>query len=476
VTDDVRMRGFRSRVELAEVIALLRAGAAALPAESVAVTACVGRVLAAPVHAPIDVPGFVRAAVDGYAIRGEDSFAASEHNPISLELLGTSLPGRPCAATVASGQAVRITTGAPVPAGADAVLQAELARSTRPDTVSLLGPVAPRRHLGEVGEDLARGQLVLPAGRLLRPQDAGVLASLGLASVAVVRRPRVQLLVTGDELVAPGTAPGPWQIVDSNSVVLAGLCARDGAEWLPTLRAGDGEAALTAGFSDLSSGPADVLVVSGATSVGLEDLMPALLARVGTLEVHGVAVRPASPTGLGRLNDGRRVFLLPGNPVSCLCAHELLLGPWLRALAGRPRPFSLPHASVTLPLARKLTSKVGRCDFVRVRVEAGQVVPVATSGASNLSSTVLADGFTIVASDSEGAAPGEPVLVHLFDGPYIPEDSQPVPTDSPHPHVPADSQHVPADSQPVPADSPYPHVPADNQPVPTDSPPRGAAP
>ena len=128
MTDDVRMRGFRSRVELAEVIALLRAGAAALPAESVAVTACVGRVLAAPVHAPIDVPGFVRAAVDGYAIRGEDSFAASEHNPISLELLGTSLPGRPGAATVASGQAVRITTGAPVPAGADAVLQAELAR------------------------------------------------------------------------------------------------------------------------------------------------------------------------------------------------------------------------------------------------------------------------------------------------------------------------------------------------------------
>ena len=435
MTDDVRMRGFRTRVELTEVLALLRADAAALPAEAVAITACVGRVLAAPVYAPIDVPGFVRAAVDGYAIRGEDSFAASEHNPIALELLGTSLPGRPCAATVASGQAVRITTGAPVPAGADAVLQAELARSTRADRVELLGPVAPRRHLGEIGEDLARGELVLPAGRVLRPQDAGVLASLGLATIDVVRRPRVQLLVTGDELVAPGTAPGPWQIVDSNSIVLAGLCLRDGAEWLPTLRVGDGEPALSAGFSDLSSGPADVLVVSGATSVGLEDLMPALLARVGTLEVHGVAVRPASPTGLGRLNDGRRVFLLPGNPVSCLCAHELLLGPWLRALAGRPRPFALPHASVTLPLARKLTSKVGRCDFVRVRVEAGQVVPVATSGASNLSSTVRADGFTIVASDSEGAAPGEPVQVHLFDGPFVgppvPADSPPVPADSP---------------------------------------------
>ena len=150
--------------------------------------------------------------------------------------------------------------------------------------------------------------------------------------------------------------------------------------------------------------------------------MPRVLAQAGTLEVHGVAVRPASPTGLGRLHDGRRVFLLPGNPVSCLCAYELMVGPWLRALGGRPHPWSFPHARVTLPLARKISSKVGRTDFVRVRVSAGQVEPVATSGASNLSSTVIADGFVIVPSDSEGAGPGEPVRVHLFDAP-VPEDT-----------------------------------------------------
>jgi molybdopterin molybdotransferase len=412
------MRGFRERAELGAALALLRASAAALPAESVAVTACAGRVLAAPVVAPIDVPGFVRAAVDGFAVRGEDTFAAGEHNPIPLRVVGTSLPGRPCAAAVGEGEAVRITTGAPLPAGADAVLQAELARaSPDPTRVEAVGSVPPRRHLGEVGEDLARGRVVLPAGRRLRPQDAGVLASLGLAEVAVVRRPRVQLLVTGDELVAPGVAPGPWQIVDSNSVTLAGLAARDGGEWLPPVRARDGEAALTAGFSDLSSGTADVLLVSGATSVGLEDLMPRVLARAGALELHGLAVRPASPTGLGRLADGRRVFLLPGNPVSCLCAHELLVGPWLRALAGRPDPWAFPHAAVTLPLAHKLSSKLGRTDFVRVRVEAGRAAPLATSGASNLSSAVVADGFVLVDADSEGAGPGEPVQVRLFDGP-----------------------------------------------------------
>lgn len=420
MSDDVRMRGFRARAELADALELLRATASPLPAESVAVTACAGRVLAAAVHAPIDVPGFRRAAVDGYAIRGEDSFAASEHNPITLELLGTSLPGRPCAATVGEGQAVRITTGAPLPAGADAVLQAELARALRRDGrewVELLGAVAPLRHIGQVGEDLARGQPVLPAGRVLRPQDAAVLASLGLAELPVRRRPRVQLLVTGDELVPPGTTPGPWQIVDSNSVLLAALAARDGAEVLPGLRARDGEAALTAGFSDMSAGTADVLLVAGATSVGVEDLMPQVLARAGTLEIHGVAMRPASPTGIGRLHDGRRVFLLPGNPVSCLCAYELLVGPWLRALGGRPHPWAFPHHARTLPLARKLSSKVGRVDFVRMRVLADHAEPVATAGASNLSSTVLADGFTLVPADSEGAGPGDPVTVYLFDDP-----------------------------------------------------------
>lgn len=418
--EDVRMRGFRARAELSEALDLLRSTAVPLPAEAAPVTACAGRILATERHAPIDVPGFRRAAVDGYAIRGEDSFAASEHNPMTLEILGTSLPGRPCLVTIHEGQAVRITTGAPLPAGADAVLQAELARAHHRggrEWVELLGTVAPLRHIGEVGEDLARGQSVLPAGRRLRPQDAAVLASLGLAEVPVHRRPRVQLLVTGDELVPPGTPPGPWQIVDSNSVLLAALATRDGAELLPTQRARDGEAALTAGFKNMCEGPADVLLVAGATSVGLEDLMPQVLARAGALEIHGLAVRPASPTGIGRLHDGRRVFLLPGNPVSCLCAFELLVGPWLRALGGRPHPWAFPHPARTLPLARKLSSKIGRVDFVRMRVLADQAEPLATSGASNLSSTVLADGFTLVPADSEGAAPGDPVTVYLFDEP-----------------------------------------------------------
>lgn len=419
MSHDPRMRGFVARAELDEALALLRGWAAALRGEDLDLAAACGRVLARDVIAPIDVPGFVRAAVDGYALRGEDSFGATEQAPLELAVAGESLPGRPFARPLGPGEAVRIATGAPLPAGADAVLQAELARESArgPRTVvELLGAVAPMRHTGQVGEDIARGTVFLKSGRRLRPQDIGALASLGLAAVAAVRRPRLGVLVTGDELVAPGTAPGPHQIVDSNSLVLAGLAARDGADVLSTIRARDGEPALRAGLDALLATSADLLVVTGATSVGPEDLMPKVVAARGTVHLHGLAVRPASPTAIARAHDGRPVFLLPGNPVSCLCAYELLVGPLVRALGGRPDPWRFPHRALDLRLARKLTSKVGRTDFVRVRrVGADEVEPVATSGASNLSTTVVADGFVVVPGDSEGAAPGDAVRVYLFD-------------------------------------------------------------
>lgn len=425
------MRGFRRREEVAEVLSLLREGATrptpaagVRPAvETVPVSAASDRILARDLEAPIDVPGFRRAAVDGYAVRGEDTFAATLTAPLLLRLRGESMPGRPAAVRVGPGEAVRITTGAPVPAGADAVLQAELCREAERGGqawVEATGPVAPLRHLGEVGEDIQRGTIVLRAGRRLRPQDAGLIASLGFAEVTVVRRPRVQVLVTGDELIAAGEPLGPHQIVDSNSVTLAGLCARDRAEFLPVLRSRDGADNLRAALTTIEAGDADIVVACGATSVGSEDWLPLLLGERGELLVHGVAMRPASPTGIGRTGDGRWVFLLPGNPVSCLCAYEFFVGPVLRALGRRPQPWRWPHRRFALPLGRKIVSKIGRVDFVRVAVDRSttqpSLVPVATSGASLLSSTVIADGVVIVPPESEGHDVGDRVELLAFDG------------------------------------------------------------
>jgi molybdopterin molybdotransferase len=354
------------------------------------------------------VPAFDRAAMDGYALRGGETFGAGPYNPLDFTVVGQALPGKPFAGSVGPGQAVRIMTGAPLPEGADAVLQAEAAEEVG-GSLRVSEPVPPGRHVGRRGEDIEPGTVVLRAGRVLRPQDVGVLASLGVSPVLVVRRPRVAVLVTGDELLPCGSKPEGYRIVDSNSVMLEALIRRDAglphtAQLVPDTR----EAVRSA----LLGADADVLLVSGGSSVGQEDHAPAILAEIGELCIHGVALRPASPTGLGFLN-GRPVFLLPGNPVSCLCAYDLFAGRAVRRLGGRLP--ELPYRCQTLPLARKLVSAVGRVDYVRVLIRDGQVEPLATSGASVLSSTTRADGFVLVPRDSEGYPAGAAVPIFLYD-------------------------------------------------------------
>lgn len=409
---DVRMRGFSARADVEEVEHFLAQHTAPLAAEVVDVRDCAGRVLAEDLHSALDVPGFARSAMDGYALRGEDSFGASDYEPVELELVGETLPGRRFAGALRAGQAVRVMTGAPLPDGADAVVRAEVC-SERAGRVALREAAPPGKNVGQRGEDIRAGDFVLPGGRRLRPQDAGLLASIGVGRPRCVREPRVRLVITGDELVPAGARPEPPFIVDSNSVVLRALVQRDGGVVLPHALLPDRVDAIRAAL--LEPG-ADVILVSGGSSVGSEDHAPRLVAEVGRLDFHGIAMRPSSPAGLGRIGDLAAptwVFLLPGNPVSCLCAYEFFAGPTLRALGGRSRAW--PHRRLRLPLARKLASAIGRTDYVRVRIEAGRVEPIATAGASILSSTVRAAGAVIVPRGSEGLPEGAEVEVLLYD-------------------------------------------------------------
>ncbi|MCA1685813.1 MAG: molybdopterin molybdotransferase MoeA [Planctomycetia bacterium] len=407
---DPRMRGFRDRASVGDVLAMIDGRVQRLGPEPVGLYQACGRVLAGDVAAGGPVPGFDRAAMDGYAVRGEETFGASAYSPAVFTLVGRARPGRTCEARVGPGQTVEITTGSALPGGADAVVKVE-STGTDGRTVSVVEPTPPGRHVGRRGEDIAAGTVILRAGRVLRPQDLGVLSAVGCREVDVVERPRVTVVVTGDELLEPGAPAWGCRIADMNSVMLAALIARDGGLARVVGPVVDEAEAIRAAVSD-AAGSSHVVLISGGSSAGPEDHAPGVVAGLGELVFHGVALRPASPSGIGFVR-GNAVLLLPGNPVSCLCAYDFFGGPVVRRLGGRSAAW--PYRALQRPLARKLVSVVGRVDYARVRLVGGRVEPLAISGASVLSSTTRADGFVVVPADTEGYAEGAEVTVWLYD-------------------------------------------------------------
>ncbi len=412
---DIRMRGFQQRTAVPVLHELLEDKIQSLEPEEVSLRRAAGRVLAKSVVSTVPVPHFARAAMDGYALKGAETSKASAQNPMVFSILGQSFPARPFSGEVTSGTAVRIMTGAPVPQGADAVLKAEAAEESRSESnaenvvLQVREPVPVGKNVGQIGEDIAEGSTILSKGRILRPQDCGVLASIGEPTVQVIRRPTAAVLVTGNELLPCGSKPEGFRIVDSNSVILDALVQRDTGlspriQMVPDRYENLRQA--------LETAQEDVVMISGGSSVGVEDHAPAIVTELGELPVHGLALRPAGPTGVGFIGK-QVVFLLPGNPVSCLCAYDLFAGISLRRLGGFRG--TLPYRWKSLPLAQELLSVAGRMDYVRVKVAEGKVEPLATSGASILSSTTRADGFVLVPGEVEGYGAGEEVGVYFYD-------------------------------------------------------------
>ena len=410
---DVRMRGFARRHTVAAALAWLDAQLRTLDAETVALRDAAGRVLAESIVADLDVPGFDRATMDGYAVVAASTEGATAYNRLPLTVTGESMPARPFTGEVSPAEAIRIMTGAPMPAGADAVVPAEHVEIETNRRVLVLDAVSPGKNVGRRGEDIVRGTTLLEPGRILRPQDVGVLSSIGRGRVRVVQRPRVRLVVTGNELLPSGSRPQGFQIADSNGPMLTALVERDGGiVTFPGLVRDDRDAVLLALRDD-----ADIVIVTGGSSVGVEDLAPMLVAEYGELAIHGIAMRPSSPTGIGRLEQ-RLVFLLPGNPVSSLCAYDFFAGRAVRAMGGRSTAW--PYRSKRARLTRKISSPIGRLDYARVKwagIEDSGVdliEPLAVGGASILSSTTRADGFVIVRDDSEGFPAGAEVDLWLY--------------------------------------------------------------
>lgn len=329
-----------------------------LETEHVPLHEATGRVLAADVHAPEPVPPFDNSAMDGYAVRFEDVLEASESSPATLYVIGEVPAGRAPEAVVEPGTCVRVMTGAPMPEGADAVVMREDTRET-PDRIEVLVPAELGEHVRRVGDDIPAGSRVLFAGHVLNPSSLGVLASIGVGTVPVIRRPRVALLATGDELVELTQPLGPGQIRNSSAIALAAAIEEMGAVPVPLGIARDVREELEAKLRE--GARADLLVTTGGVSVGDYDLVREVLTALGELRLWRVNMQPGKPLAFGRL-DGCPVLGLPGNPVSSMVAFELFVRPAIRRMQGHA---AIAHVPVPVVLDAPIAKKNARRQYLR---------------------------------------------------------------------------------------------------------------
>ncbi|EMA63394.1 molybdenum cofactor synthesis protein [Halorubrum distributum JCM 13561] len=418
MSHDRRESGFKRRTRVADARAtLLDAVTPHDRTESVPVEAADGRVVAEPIDAPAPVPGYDRAAVDGYAVRASDTFGAGDRSPAVL----ASKPAESDA--VAPGEAARVHTGSAVPEGADAVVMVEQAEEVG-DEVEVFDAVATGENVGEAGEDVADGQRLYEPGHVLRPSDIGLLRSVGLDTAPVREPPEVAVIPTGEELVE--SDPDPGEVIETNGLTVSRLVERWGGEArYRDVVTDDPDALREAVVSDLD---ADVVVTTGGSSVGERDLIPEVVDGLGEVLVHGVALKPGHPVCLGTA-EGTPIVSLPGYPVACIVNAAQFLRPATKRAGGTDaEPFPTRRAT----LDRKIASEPGVRTFARVTLsepvdgadstdgdDADDALPTATptraSGSGILSSVALADGWVVVPEPREGLDAGEAVDVELWE-------------------------------------------------------------
>lgn len=398
-----------------EAIKRILAGVVPVPAETVALPQALGRVLALDVTARVSHPPADVSAMDGYAVRGADVATA----PVVLTRIGTVHAGQVFGGTVGPGEAVRIFTGAALPAGTDAIIIQENTE-TDSDGVTVRQTVDPGHFVRPAGQDFRAGAVGLSAPRLLTARDLALAAAMNVPWLSVRRRPVVALLSTGDELVLPGEVPGPGQIIGCNGIGLAALVEALGGTALSLGMARDRRADTVARLAEAEG--ADILVTTGGAAEGEHDLVRAALAELGwQSDFWKIAMRPGKPLFFGHL--GRtRVLGLPGNPVSALVCAVLFLHPLLRALQGLPPEDAVLHgqARLTMPMP----ANKDRQDYVRATFgtdEAGRptATPMAQQDSAMISRLAAADGFIVRPPQAPAVAAGESVMIRRLPTPLI---------------------------------------------------------
>jgi len=367
------------------------------------------------VPAEDDVPGFDRSTMDGFAVKAKDTFGASESLPAYLDITGEIFMGKDARGELGTGQARKIPTGGMLPPGADAVVMIEHTESLDEDTIGVTRPVGPGENVVLRGEDVLHGNTVLQAGHIIRPQDLGMLAAVGVSKVDVLNSVRVGIISTGDEVVPVEVKPGPGQVRDINSYALYGQVMACGGE--PVLYG-----VVRDDFEELRDTLAgavsecDLVILSGGSSVGTRDVASKVIESLGRPGIlfHGISIKPGKPT-VGAVVENKPVFGLPGHPVSAMLVFELLVAPLVRYGEYRKNPLEF---AVRARLTRNMRSAAGREDYIRVKLvegERGELSAEPILGKSGLIATMVkAHGLAMIPADKEGVEAGEYVAVKIF--------------------------------------------------------------
>ena len=416
------MRGFKALTPIAEAQRAVLSALTHVPnAVEVPLPQAVGKYAAADVVAPFDVPPFDRAAFDGYAVRSEDTLGASRTNPLMLRLVGRAVPGSPYEKTLGPGVAVEVATGAPLPPGADAVVPYEEAVA-RGDYVEVYKPVPKYYYVSRRGEDVSAGEVVVRRGRRIKPWDVGVLASLGVKTVAVYKVDAA-VIATGSELVELEDAPPPpGKIINSTRFVLEALLREAGAEPHYLGVVPDDEEAIYKKVADVLA-RYDLVITTGGVSVGQPDYVVSAVRRLGPeVLVHGIAARPGRPNSAAVVK-GKLVAMLSGFPVASVVGYEVFVKPAILKMVGGAEE---PLPRVRAVLTRRVTTPINVRSFVRVRLcrkgDKTYAEPLAVTGSGILSTLTRGNGLLVIPENREGYDEGDEVEVTAL-GPV--EDCQP---------------------------------------------------
>lgn len=412
------VKAFFRVVTSAEARAQLAAFAPRTKTETIPVIEAGGRVLAQALTAPGDLPHFHRTNMDGYAVRAADTFGASASLPMYLKLVGAVEMGKEVKRALKKGETMRIATGGMLPPGADSMVMVEYTEEMGDGTVEIQRSVSPWENILRIGEDIKKGAPIFPAGRRLRAQDLGALTGVGVTKVPVYRRPMAALISTGDEIVTPEQTPKPGQVRNVNQYSLRAMIAEAGGETIDLGVVKDDRSAFAKAMASALK-KADVVMVSGGSSVGTKDMAVDVICSFPRSELffHGISIAPGKPTIFAKA-AGKPVMGLPGHPVSALVVFALFGAPLIRMMGGEASETAFaPLRTTRARLAQNVASAPGREDYIRVTLEHrndGQVAIPLPGKSGAIFSLVQADGMVCLPHNEEGKEAGEEVEVILF--------------------------------------------------------------